>query len=113
MKLINISKYIIIFLLSNICVFSQATEQQFKLAESYEQGGDLKSALRLYEEVYQSNKQEKYFEPIVRIYKQQNRYEELKPIVEERLKTHKNAKLFILAGEIYWHLGQFNDANKM
>ncbi|MDR0927984.1 MAG: tetratricopeptide repeat protein [Ignavibacteria bacterium] len=92
-------------------VYPQAIDQQFQLAQSYEQGGDYANALRLYLEIYASNKSEKYFEPIARIYKQQNRYEELKPIVEERMKSSVNASILILAGEVYWKLGQPNEAN--
>ena len=79
----------------------QAIEQKLKLAESYEQGGDISSALRLYEEIYNSNKQEQYFRPIVRIYRQMNKWEELKPYVDERLSKNITANLLIIAGELY------------
>jgi len=88
-------------------------ENKFQLAQSYEQGGEFKEALRIYEEIYQTNKQEKYFEPIVRLYKQDNRFQELLPFVEDRIKSYPSAKNYILAGEIYWQLGQVNNANSM
>ena len=102
---------ILLLLVFSASLFAQVDEQKFNLAQSYEKGGDITAALRLYEEIYQTNKAEKYFEPIVRIYKQQNRFEELKPFIDERLKTHNSAKLLILSGEINWRLGNTNEAN--
>jgi len=102
---------LVILLPNNSKIFAQADEQKFNLAQSYERGGDIASALRLYEEIFQNNKAEKFFEPIIRIYKQQNRFEELKPFVDERLKTHNSAQLLILSGEINWRLGNSNEAN--
>jgi len=108
---VKIILLLIPLLLTNANLLAQADEQKFNLAQSYERGGDITSALRLYEEIYEKNKAEKYFEPIVRIYKQQNRFEELKPFIDARLKTHNTAQLLILSGEINWRLGNINEAN--
>ena len=107
----NFVKIFLLLLLSTNLLFAQAETQKFNLAQSYERGGDINAALRLYEEIYQQNKAEKYFEPIVRIYRQQSRFEELKPFIDERLKTHNSANLLILSGEINWRLGNANEAN--
>lgn len=108
---IKIIVKILLLLILSANLLAQADEQKFNLAQGYEKGGDITAALRLYEEIYQKNKAEKYFEPIVRIYKQQNRFEELKPFIDERLKTHNSAKLLILNGEINWRLGNTSEAN--
>jgi tetratricopeptide (TPR) repeat protein len=109
-------------LFSNSYIFAQADEQKFQLAQSYEKSGDINSAIRIYEELYQANKSEinkseKYFEPIVRIYKSQNRFEELQLFVNERVKLIDDKKLksssdlLILSGEINWRLGNTDAAN--
>jgi hypothetical protein len=64
---VKIILLLIPLLICNANLFAQADEQKFNLAQSYEKGGDITSALRLYEEIYEKNKAEKYFEPIVRI----------------------------------------------
>ena len=106
--------FVITFIFCYNVLFAQTpTENKFQLAQSYEQSGETKEALRIYEEIYSTDKQEKYFEPIVRLYKQENRFKELLPLVLDRTKSHPTAKIFILAGEIYWQLGEINDANSM
>ena len=109
-KLITI---ICAILFANVLTAQTPEENKFQLAQSYEQSREFKEALRIYEEIYKTNKQEKYFEPIARIYKQENRFQELLPFVEERIKSHPSATNYILAGEIYWQLGQVADANSM
>lgn len=111
MKIINII-YCVIFC-ANILLAQSPEENKFQLAQSYEQSREFEEALRIYEDIYKTNKQEKYFEPIVRIYKQENRFKELLPFVEERIRNYPSAKNYILAGEIYWQLGQVAEANSM
>ncbi len=114
MRIVN--KLICVFsaiLFANTLLAQTPEENKFQLAQSYEQSREFKEALRIYEEIYKTNKQEKYFEPIVRIYKQENRFQELLPFVEERIKTYPSAKNYILAGEIYWQVGQVANANSM
>jgi tetratricopeptide (TPR) repeat protein len=102
-----------ICLLINPKVSAQIEEQKFSLAEGYEQSGDISSAIRLYEEIYQVNKSERYFVPIVRIYKQFNRFAELLPLVEERLKSEQSGALLNLGGELHWRLGNVDAANNL
>jgi hypothetical protein len=65
--------FLLFFIFSVNTLSGQVVDQKFRLAESYENGGDIPSALRLYEEIYTTNKQDRYFQPIIRILKQQNR----------------------------------------
>lgn len=92
-------------------LFPQANEQKFQLATSYEKSGDWESAVRLYEELYKDSPQGKYFDGIARIYKQQNRFAELRPFIDEQLKKDKSTDLLILSGEVNWKLGKTDAAN--
>jgi tetratricopeptide (TPR) repeat protein len=115
MKLKNIIASTIVLLtlfISNNELFAQShIEQKFRLAETYEKGGDLEAATELYKEVYAASQQIKYFEALARVLKEQNRFQELQVIVEERLKQNKNIELLLLSGELNWRLGKTDVAN--
>ncbi len=118
----NIKKYIYVvvgiffinIIFNNSFVYSQYSsyEQKYKLAESFEKGGNIDGAAKLYKELYSASpKTVKYFEAIVRIYKRQNRFSELNEIVVEQLKNNKTVDLLILKGELEWRLGETDKAN--
>lgn len=59
--------------------------QRYRLAQGYEEAGDLKSASRVYLELYQADPQSNiYFAGLRRTYMSMLRFKELLPIVEER-----------------------------
>jgi len=59
--------------------------QRYKLAQGYEEGGDLKNASRVYKELYDRDPQSNvYYEGVYRTYMGLLLYPELLPIVEER-----------------------------
>lgn len=118
LKILSLKYILVLIPLFFVCsnnIFAQNNyyEQKYRLAESFEKGGELESAVQIYQEIYAAmptNK--KYFEALVRVLKQQNRYSELKTIVEEKTKTEKSVDLFLLSGEVYWKLGETSSANK-
>jgi tetratricopeptide (TPR) repeat protein len=60
---------------------------RYKLAQGYEQSGDLKNAARVYKELYDADPQSNtYFEGVRRTYLGMLRYPELLPIVEDRVR---------------------------
>ncbi len=64
-------------------------DRTFRMAQGYEQSGDLPSAARTYAELYSIDPSSKvYFEGVERTYRALLRYADLLPIVEERLKRY-------------------------
>ncbi len=104
---------IIIFLVFGFTgAIAQVNEQKFKLAESYEKSGDFENASRLYKELLSSDiSQEPYFEGYVRSMKAMNRFNDMIPIVKDRLEKVKNVPTYALLGELYWRIGKTSDAN--
>lgn len=89
------------------------SEERYKLAESFEKGGDLKNASRLYLELWNSDKSnDKYFDAVVRTYKAQNLWMDLLPVVSDELELKKTSVTYSLYGEILWKQGRTADANK-
>ncbi|MEP7218017.1 MAG: tetratricopeptide repeat protein [Bacteroidota bacterium] len=59
--------------------------QRYRLAQGYEQSGDLKSAARVYGELYDADHQSNvYFQGVLRTYTALLRFDELLPIVQDR-----------------------------
>jgi tetratricopeptide (TPR) repeat protein len=109
-----ISFFIIFFLISQKNIYSQnANEQKFKIAESYENAGDFKTAGILYNELYLANQNnEIYFNGLVRTLKMQNRYSDLLPTVLRHTENHLSVNNINLLAELYWRTGDFDKANK-
>ncbi|MEO5930578.1 MAG: tetratricopeptide repeat protein [Candidatus Kapaibacterium sp.] len=59
--------------------------QRYRLAQGYEQSGDLKSAARVFRELYDADHQSNvYFQGVLRTYTGLLRFDELLPIVQDR-----------------------------
>lgn len=87
-------------------------EQKFQLARSYEEGGDIDNAARLYLELYEQHKSSApYFEGVQRTLLLQNKFSVLLPLVEERLQTQKTPALYALLGNLHWKMGKTSSAD--
>ncbi len=109
-------KYILILafvaLLASDIALSQKASEKMKLAQSFEKGGDLKNAERLYRELFETNPAiDEYFNGIIRCNKQLNQFQEIIPLVEKYIKTHSTAANHSLLGELYWRTGKPSEAN--
>jgi tetratricopeptide (TPR) repeat protein len=80
---------------------------KFKLAESYENSGDLKSAVKLYEELVQTDTTNTIcFESLNRVYVQLKNYAASVNLVEsEIIKRPKDVNLYGLLGSTYYMIG--------
>ncbi len=88
------------------------SDAKFKLAQSYEQSGDLRNAARLYQELYSTNKSEKYFDGVARSLSALGQYTSLSPLILERIETAPSAKLYALYGAVLWRSGSQDEADK-
>ncbi len=115
MKMKNIVFLFILLYIIPVTIFSQgATDERFRLAESYEKSGDYNNSSRIYEELFNQNpKVDRYFQGLVRSFKAQNRFSELLPYINKRLEISKSIELYSLKAEILWRLGNTDDANRM
>jgi tetratricopeptide (TPR) repeat protein len=104
---------VVLFFVSFNSLASQViSEEKFKIGQSYEKGGDMFSAQRIYLELYESNKQNKeYFDALKRTYMALNQYSDFINIVEERFNTFKSPDMYALYGELLWRTGQVDEAN--
>jgi TolA-binding protein len=103
----------VLFIVSFTSLSSQVISgEKFKIGQSYEKGGDMLSAQRIYLELYESNKQNKeYFDALKRTYMALNQYSDFLKIVEERFNTIKSPDMYALLGELLWRTGQIDRAN--
>ena len=85
----------------------QRNEQKFSLAQSYEQIGDYNSAVKLYEELYQSDPaNSQYLNALYRVYTQLKNYAALVNILDERIKQKPDdVEAYGMLGSTYYLMG--------
>lgn len=85
----------------------QRNEQKFSLAQSYEQIGEFNSAVKLYEELYQSDPaNSQYVNALYRIYTQLKNYAALVNILDERIKQKPDdIEAYGMLGSTYYLMG--------
>ena len=85
----------------------QRNEQMFSLAQSYEQIGDYNSAVKIYEELYQSDPaNSQYINALYRIYTQLKNYAALVNILDERIKQRPDdIEAYGMLGSTYYLMG--------
>jgi tetratricopeptide (TPR) repeat protein len=105
MKL-KIAIIISVFLVSYLQA-QQRNEQKFSLAQSYEQIGDYNSAVKIYEELYQSDPTNSmYINALYRIYTQLKNYAALVNILDERIKQKPDdVEAYGMLGSTYYLMG--------
>jgi tetratricopeptide (TPR) repeat protein len=95
------------------------TEQRkYRLAESYEQSGDFKSAARIYQELYDAQRrQPAYFDGVARTLIALNQPAALLPLVEEQIQIQQQilsqpgqaqrmTELHAMKGDLLWKVGK-------
>ena len=85
----------------------QRNDQKFSLAQSYEQIGDYNSAVKLYEELYQSDPSNSmYITALYRIYTQLKNYAALVNILDERIRQKPDdVEAYGMLGSTYYLMG--------
>ncbi|MBK9097068.1 MAG: tetratricopeptide repeat protein [bacterium] len=98
---------IILVLLAVSLQAQQRNEQKFSLAQSYEQIGDYNSAVKIYEELYQSDPaNSQYINALYRIYTQLKNYAALVNILDERIKQRPDdIEAYGMLGSTYYLMG--------
>lgn len=112
----NMKKSLLIislFLIFYISAQSQSSlVQKFKLGESYEKGGNLESALSIYEELYKEKPEDDtYFFALARVMKQMSKFSELLKYAEEKASKKPNPEILIIAAEMNWRTGNAKKAD--
>jgi tetratricopeptide (TPR) repeat protein len=92
---------------------AQSTENKFRLAQSYEQGGDFESAVKLYKELYIAEPTNSpFFDGLRRSYIFLKRYDEAIGLIRNQLTRNKNdANLFCLLASALYQAGNEKEAN--
>ncbi len=104
-------KKIIALAILGLLVFSlqaqQRNDQKFALAQSYEQIGDYNSALKLYEDLYQSDPaNSQYINSLYRIYTQLKNYAAIINILDARIKQNpSDIEAYGMLGSTYYLMG--------
>lgn len=86
-------------------------QRKLRLAQSYEQNGDLRNAARLYQELYETNKQQyEYFNGVARTLLGLGSPAGLLPLIEEQLllkhPEQRLVELYALKGDVLWKTGK-------
>ncbi len=94
-------------------VYAQDTNAQFRLAQSYEQGGDFENAVVLYRDLYTHEPSNyMYFDGLRRSLLQLKRYDEVIGLVRHRLASSPNdANLLCLLGSALYQSGNEKEAD--
>jgi len=92
----------------------QQNDQQFALAQSYEQAGDFNSAAKIYEELYLSDPANpQYVNGLYRVYTQLKNYAALVNILEEQIKKNPNdIASYGMLGSTYYLMGNEEKAKE-
>jgi tetratricopeptide (TPR) repeat protein len=92
---------------------SQTTDNKFRLAQSYEQGGDFENAVTLYKELYLAEPTNyPFFDGLRRSYIFLKRYDEAIGLIRNQLTRNKNdANLLCLLGSALYQSGNEKEAN--
>ncbi|PKL86246.1 MAG: hypothetical protein CVV22_03555 [Ignavibacteriae bacterium HGW-Ignavibacteriae-1] len=110
------SLYIIsLFLIFYISAHSQSSlVQKFQLGQSFEQGGNLESALSIYEELHNEKPEDNaYFYALARVMKQMSKYSELLKYAEARASKNPNPEILTIAAEMNWRTGNAKRADEI
>lgn len=93
--------------------YAQDTNAKFRLAQSYEQGGDFENAVPLYRDLYTHEPSNyMYFDGLRRSLLQLKRYDEVIGLVRHRLGTYPNdANLLCLLGSALYQSGKEKEAD--
>ena len=85
----------------------QRNEQKFSLAQSYEQIGEYNTAVKLYEELYQSDTaNSQYLNALYRVYTQLKNYAALVNILDERIRQKPDdVEAYGMLGSTYYLMG--------
>lgn len=98
--------FLLFFLIEHSLYPQSILLEKYKLAQSFEKGGEFQSAEKIYLELYNFDKRNKdYFEGLTRTLKAQNKYSELLPFVREQIQLQNTPELQILLAETLWKLG--------
>ncbi len=113
MKISILSLICVLFLLES--AFSQnVLVQRYRLAESYEQGGNLEGALSIYEDLYKEKPEDDtYFFALARVLKQMSKYSELLKYAEDRFSRKQSPEIMLVLAEMNWRAGNFKRADEL
>jgi tetratricopeptide (TPR) repeat protein len=103
-------KIIIIIIIAALPFFVQGqvrNDQKYALAQNYEQAGDFDSAIKLYEELYQSDpSNSQYISSLYRVYLQKKNYAAAVNVLEERIKQEPtDITAYGMLGSAYYLMG--------
>lgn len=96
--------FIIILVITLSVHAQQRNDQKFMLAQNYEQIGDYDIAVKIYEELYQSEPgNSQYISALYRVYTQQKNYAALINILDERIKQKpEDIEAYGMLGSTYY-----------
>ncbi|OGU57480.1 MAG: hypothetical protein A2X64_06795 [Ignavibacteria bacterium GWF2_33_9] len=103
-----------IFLSFTTFSFAQNIEDnQFKLAQSYEQKGDFINASRLFGELANKNlSKDEYLDAYVRTVKIQNKFDDILIYMQDRIGKIQNLRTYVYLAEAYWYKGLSDSSEK-
>lgn len=110
-----IARTLVLFILLGECTtFCQTPDApvKFRLAQSYEQGGDFESAAKLYQELLAKDTTNAvYFDALRRMYMQLKRYDEASALLEKHLAIHPaDINMRGILGSVYYKAGNEKEA---
>lgn len=94
------------------CVQVRAQSSRAKVALSYEQSGDYRSAARLWQSLYDEEpKNEEYFLGVCRTLKALDNTQGLRDLVQARLQKFRTFSTLVIHGQLQWKAGKESEAS--
>ncbi len=102
-----------IFLFASTVLAQTSDRSMYKLAETFEKGGDLEKAGAIYYELWGKNPaNDDYFRGIVRTYKGLNKFKDLLLVIKRYISLRESTKSLALYAEILWRTGDSKKAGE-
>lgn len=113
-KTINIAVIFLTILAGFAHVNAQtAAMKKFKTAQAYESSGEFQNASEIYLELFEYNpKINDFFDGVVRCYKSLSKYDDLIPVIEEKINVYPEVSDYAIYGETLWRLGENEKARE-
>ena len=110
---INLKKIFLLFFTINLTFSQQQNEMTlFRLAQSFERAGEYERALKIYEELYTNNPENRvYLESVVRLNTQTKNYDRAIKLAQSWLSTHPDdIDIMARIGDIHFKAGREKEA---
>lgn len=106
--------FVLMFVSFTVVRSQSDNRERARMAEAYERSGDVRSAARIYQELYEAQpSNDIYYRGVVRTLIALGQEQSLRPIVEQRLQRQPDTRTSALAARLAWKTGDTARAEQL